>query len=126
MKTLSEALATDGVTLTHTSKVVGSARVFHGTFHLEGRTLEHGWSQSADSADTDPSAASILGPVIRFAQTAEAADGYEDWAGDFSLSKEEWMPRETYEKWLDIARGLRGLLGDERYDSYSSDLVEHE
>lgn len=126
MKTLSEALAADGVTLTHTSKVVGDVRAFHGTFHLGGRTLEHDWSQSADSEDTNPSAASILGPAIRFSQTAEAADSYEDWAGDFSFNEEEWMSRETYEEWLDIAKRLRAFLGDARYEGYSSDLVEHE
>lgn len=126
MKTLTDALAEDGVTLTYTSKVVGDTRMFYGTFHLKGRTMEHDWSQSVDSMDTDPSAASILGPAVRFAQTAEAADDYEDWAGDFSLNRKEWMPRETYREWLDIAKRLRAFLGDERYEGYSSDLVEHE
>lgn len=126
MKSLSEALTEDGVTLTYTSETRGQERVFHGVLRCEGRSMEHTWSQHVDNRDLEPSAASVLGPAIRFAQTAEAADSYEDWAGDFSLDPEEWMPHEDYREWLSIARRLRGLLGDERYEGYNSDLVEHE
>jgi hypothetical protein len=127
MKTLSGALAADGVTLAQfISEVHGDTRTFHGTFHFEGRTLEHVWTQHAGNEDLHPSAASVLGPAIRFSQTAEAANGYEDWARDFSFDPEEWMPRETYLRWLAIAKRLRTFLGDERYEGYNSDLVEHD
>lgn len=126
-RTLSEALAADGVTLhTVTHDVVGDFRAFHGTVHCEGRTMDLNWTQDADNPDTDPSAVSILAPVIRNTQTAEASDSYRDWAENFSFDPEEWMPRETYTALLGIAQNLRNLLGDERYESYSSDRVKHD
>lgn len=125
-ESLSEALAADGVTLTYTSRVTGHNRVFNGVITCEGRTMEHDWSQDAGNTDTDPSAVSILAPAIRFAQTAEAADDYEEWASDFAADPSDWMDRETFEKWLKIAQNLRTLLGNERYESYSSNNVEHD
>lgn len=125
-RTLSQALADDGVTLTCAHDVVGGFRAFHGTVHLEDRTMDLNWTQDVDNPDTEPSVVSVLAPVIRNAQTAEAADTYEDWAGDFSLDPEQWMPRQVYTAQLGIAKNLRSLLGDERYEGYNSDLVEHD
>lgn len=126
MRTLSEILAADGVTLTYTSEVVGRDHVFHGVFHFEGRTLEHEWSQSVDNPHVEPTVAEIMGPTLRFAMTAENSHDYKDWASEWTSNPDEWMPRETYEAWLDIAKNLRRLLGDERYESYSSNEVEHD
>ena len=117
MHTLSKILAADGVTLT----VTGDWRHFRGTLHCEGRTLTHNWSQHADNRNV-PSAMSVLGPALRNAQTAEAADSYEDWASDFEPDPRRWMPRDVYEDWLVVAGNLRALLGDERYEGYAREI----
>ena len=124
--TLSERLAHDGITLTYTSQISGHNRVFRGEFHFEGRTLAHDWVQSAADDGPEPTVTEVLAPALRFAMTAEAADDYKDWASGFNSEPKEWMPGDTYRQWLDIAKNLRAFLGDDRYESYSSNEVEHD
>lgn len=126
MRTLSEQLATDGVTLTYTSKTIGRNKHFSGTFHFQGRTLAHDWQQSAAYDGPAPTVTEIMAPAIRNAMTAEAADDYEEWASDFTSNPDEYMPKVVYREWLEIAKNLRAFLGDDRYESYSSNEVEHD
>lgn len=124
--TLSERLAADGVTLTYTSQISGHNRTFCGEFHFEGRTLAHEWRQSANYDGPEPTVTEILAPALRFAMTAECADSYQDWASDWTSNPKEYMPEDTYRQWLEIAKNLRAFLGDDRYESYSSNEVEHD
>lgn len=122
MEKLSDRLIRDGVKLSFRSGVTGRNRWFKGAFHCEGRAMEHDWSTDARNPK-EPTAAGILGPAIRSAQTAEAAEDYEDWASDFSGDS---VDRATYQSQLAIAKNLRTLFGDEQYEAYSPNRVEHD
>lgn len=125
MRTLSEVLAADGITLTCTSETRGPIERFRGTFHFQGRTMEHEWVQHVADSGVTPSVASVLGPVLCSAMSAEAADDFEAWTSTFDYNPGDWFTRDTYEEWLETARKLRAFLGDDRYESYGPDLVEH-
>jgi hypothetical protein len=127
---LSEKLAADDVTLDATM-VGGDTDAsgwqhykYEGVFTCEGRTMQHEWEEGAGN-DSEPTVLDVIAQAIRQSATAEAAASYEDWASDYTSDPDEYMPIETYRANVQLARDLRDLLGDERFEDFAFN-TEHD
>ncbi|MER6605682.1 hypothetical protein ABT282_07150 [Streptomyces sp. NPDC000927] len=129
-KKLSEKLAADGVTLTGIELTAEGPdsngwerRAYTLTASFEGRTLVQEAEYGTGAGE--PTILDLMGPLIRQAATAEGAKSYEDWASDFTSDPDEYMPRDEYEESVQLAKRLRALLGDDRFEDYAYN-TEHD
>lgn len=126
MRTLSEALDADGITVRYYARTKGAWRVFDVTVHCEGRSFSFQTRGSADSPNIDPEPVELLAPLIRNVEEAERAESYDEWASRLSDCSEDKLPEEDYRRNLEIAKSLRVLFGDTRYEGYSPHAIEHD